>query len=131
MIKLKYTGKKQGLLKGIEVVCQNKLQAKKLSQLSTYWKIDGNVLFGYGSKKDINNLQDVVNNINSIEALKFNKGKSGPCKILIPFNKYKIGDQISNRKITKIGSSFKPSYYQIRDNHIDPIIDKVCFAYFD
>jgi len=149
MITIKRTGR-SGVLTGITVNCDTEEQALQLAALSTYWRVDGKSVTGYGAKKDVAKIESVIDRMNSMNAKVENKsanksarGKTGrrseksekrlsyQRRVLVPAGKYKIGDMLHGYKITGFGKEFSPNADQCSVHGIDPWVDTVCYAYFN
>ena len=134
MITIKRTGR-SGVLTGITVNCDTEEQALQLAQLSTYWRVDGKSVTGYGAKKDVAKIESVIDRMNSMNAKVENKSANKSAqhveRVLVPAGKYKIGDMLHGYKITGLGREFTPNPDQYSANGIDPWVETVCYAYFN
>lgn len=130
MITIEKNGR-HGVLTGIIVKCDTSEQAAQLAQLSTYWTANGITVTGYGSKKDVLKLESTINRMNSASAKAENQSSGKIERVLVPANKFKIGDKINGHSITGFGREFTPNTDQYSANGIDPWIDTVCYAYFN
>ena len=134
MITIKRTGR-SGVLTGIVVKCDTAEQAEQLAALSTYWRVDGKSVTGYGAKKDVAKIESVIDRMNSMNAKVENKSANKSAqhveRVLVPAGKYKIGDMLHGYKITGFGREFTPNADQYSAHGIDPWVDTVCYAYFN
>ena len=130
MITIKRTGR-SGVLTGITVNCDTEEQALQLAALSTYWRVDGKSVTGYGAKKDVAKIESVIDRMNSMNAKVENKSAQHVERVLVPAGKYKIGDMLHGYKITGLGREFTPNPDQYSANGIDPWVETVCYAYFN
>ena len=134
MITIERTGR-SGVLTGIIVKCDTAEQAEQLAALSTYWRVDGKSVTGYGAKKDVAKIESVIDRMNSMNAKVENKSANKSAqhveRVLVPAGKYKIGDMLHGYKITGLGREFTPNPDQYSANGIDPWVETVCYAYFN
>jgi hypothetical protein len=130
MITIERNGKR-GVLTGIIVKCDTAEQAEQLAALSTYWRVDGTTVTGYGAKKDVHKIESVIERMNSMNAKVENKPSVKIDRVLVPAGKYKIGDLLHGHKITGFGKEFSPNADQYSVHGIDPWVETVCYAYFN
>jgi len=134
MITIERNGK-LGVLTGIIVKCDTAEQAEQLAALSTYWRVDGTTVSGYGAKKDVAKIESVIDRMNSMNAKIENKSANKSAqhveRVLVPAGKYKIGDMLHGHRITGFGREFTPNPDQYSVHGIDPWVDTVCYAYFN
>jgi hypothetical protein len=130
MITIKRTGR-SGVLTGITVNCDTEEQALQLAQLSTYWRVDGTTVTGYGAKKDVRKIESVIERMNSIAAKSESKTAGKIERIMVPSGKYQVGEVLHGHRITGFGREFTPNADQYSANGIDPWVETVCYAYFN
>jgi uncharacterized protein with ACT and thioredoxin-like domain len=130
MITIERNGK-LGVLTGIIVKCDTAEQAEQLAQLSTYWRVDGTTVSGYGAKKDVQKIESVIERMNSIAAKSENKTAGKIERIMVPSGKYQVGEVLHGHRITGFGREFTPNADQYSAHGIDPWVDTVCYAYFN
>jgi hypothetical protein len=130
MITIERTGR-SGVLTGITVNCDTEEQALQLAQLSTYWRVDGTTVTGYGAKKDVRKIESVIERMNSIAAKSESKTAGKIERIMVPSGKYQVGEVLHGHRITGFGREFTPNPDQYSANGIDPWVETVCYAYFN
>ena len=130
MITIERTGR-SGVLTGIAVNCDTEEQALQLAQLSTYWRVDGKSVTGYGAKKDVAKIESVIERMNSIAAKSESKTAGKIERIMVPSGKYQVGEVLHGHRITGFGREFTPNADQYSAHGIDPWVETVCYAYFN
>jgi len=130
MITIERNGK-LGVLTGIIVKCDTAEQAEQLAQLSTYWRVNGTTVSGYGAKKDVAKIESVIDRMNSMNAKVENKPSVKIERIMVPSGKYQVGEVLHGHRITGFGREFTPNADQYSANGIDPWVETVCYAYFN
>lgn len=130
MITIERTGR-SGVLTGITVNCDTAEQALQLAALSTYWRVDGKSVTGYGAKKDVAKIESVIDRMNSMNAKVENRPSVKIDRVLVPAGKYQVGEVLHRHRITGFGREFTPNADQYSANGIDPWVETVCYAYFN
>ena len=130
MITIERNGK-LGVLTGIIVKCDTAEQAEQLAALSTYWRVDGKSVTGYGAKKDVAKIESVIDRMNSMNAKVENRPSVKIDRVLVPAGKYHVGEILQGHRITGLGKEFSPNADQYSANGIDPWVETVCYAYFN
>jgi len=91
--------------------------------------VDGNDVTGSGSNADIARLYAWVGSMNTPEPPVKPQQAGTSSRVIVPVDKYQIGDMIGGHEITGFGRDWAPNADQYSANGIDPSVSRVCYAY--